>query len=191
MISAADRARMETLHADSVDWIVFHHAESAGDISAAAIDRIHRKERGWAAIGYHFVIRRNGTVELGRPVTKVGAHVHGLNHRSLGIVFSGNLDVTPPTPEQWASAADLGARLVRIYHVPLDHVIGHRDVNLLVSAGVVPVESQGEPNRTAKSCPGTRISIRRLRAAIETLLFPPPQPSQASPPEPEALDRAA
>ena len=53
---------------DTTDQIVVHHTGNPtdDDLSAAEIDASH-KARGWTCIGYHYVIRKDGTVELGRP----------------------------------------------------------------------------------------------------------------------------
>lgn len=82
---------MRELH-DITD-IVIHGAWTPPDldIGAAEIDMWHRN-RGWAAIGYHYVIRRDGTREEGRPWRKQGAHVRGHNRNSLGIVLVGGQD---------------------------------------------------------------------------------------------------
>ena len=42
--------------------------------SAAQIDSWHRKDNHWKAIGYHYVIRRDGAIEEGRPEWMIGAH---------------------------------------------------------------------------------------------------------------------
>lgn len=49
-------------------------------------------KKGWSAIGYHYVIRRDGIIELGRPADRVGAHCLGRNHDSIGIVLAGGID---------------------------------------------------------------------------------------------------
>ena len=36
-------------------------------VDAKIIDKWH-KERGWSGIGYHYVIKRDGQIELGRPI---------------------------------------------------------------------------------------------------------------------------
>ena len=54
------------------------------------IDRWHR-ERGWLKIGYHYVIKRDGTVETGRELEEVGAHAKGHNAISVGICMVGGL----------------------------------------------------------------------------------------------------
>ncbi|AWD92498.1 N-acetylmuramoyl-L-alanine amidase [Pectobacterium phage Jarilo] len=50
------------------------------------------KERGFLDIGYHFVIKRDGTLETGRDVDVVGAHVEGYNHNSVGVCLVGGID---------------------------------------------------------------------------------------------------
>lgn len=59
--------------------------------SAQQIDSWHRK-RGWSGIGYHYVVRRDGTVERGRPEAKVGAHCLNHNRHSIGVCYEGGLD---------------------------------------------------------------------------------------------------
>lgn len=77
------------------------------DIGAPDIDRWHR-ERGWDGIGYHFVIRRDGRVERGRALGRIGAHTGGHNSDSLGICLVGGVtDAGGPeanyTQPQWES----------------------------------------------------------------------------------------
>ena len=56
------------------------------------IDRWHR-ERGWKnGCGYHYVVRRDGTVEAGRPIEMIGAHCLNHNRHSIGICYEGGLD---------------------------------------------------------------------------------------------------
>ncbi|MGN0258646.1 MAG: N-acetylmuramoyl-L-alanine amidase [Bacteroides sp.] len=59
--------------------------------SAEQIDQWHRS-RGWKCIGYHYVIRRDGTIETGRPESMVGAHCLHHNRHSLGICYEGGLN---------------------------------------------------------------------------------------------------
>lgn len=59
--------------------------------SAKEIDLWHRK-RGWSGIGYHYVVRRDGTIETGRPEAKVGAHCLNHNKYSIGVCYEGGLD---------------------------------------------------------------------------------------------------
>lgn len=48
--------------------------------------------RGWSDIGYHYVVKLDGTIESGRPLHRVGAHVKGHNDDSIGICYVGGLD---------------------------------------------------------------------------------------------------
>jgi len=66
---------------------IIHCSDSTfGD--AATIDKWH-KERGFNQIGYHFVIKRDGTLESGRPLEVLGAHVRGHNRDSIGTCLIG------------------------------------------------------------------------------------------------------
>jgi N-acetylmuramoyl-L-alanine amidase len=74
----------------SVDYIVVHGSETKDDkdIGVEEIRRAHR-QKGWLDVGFHFIIRRDGMVERGRPHDVPGAHVRGYNHVSLGICLVG------------------------------------------------------------------------------------------------------
>jgi len=61
------------------------------DIGVREIRQWH-KEQGWLDVGYHFVIRRDGTVEEGRNIDAVGSHVKDHNHNSVGICLVGGVD---------------------------------------------------------------------------------------------------
>ena len=61
------------------------------DISAATIKKWHT-DKGWSDIGYHYVVKLDGTIENGRPVERQGAHVRGHNKNSIGISYVGGCD---------------------------------------------------------------------------------------------------
>ncbi|MFR9126619.1 MAG: N-acetylmuramoyl-L-alanine amidase [Acidaminococcus intestini] len=115
----------------ATDLLVIHHTGNPtdDDLSAEEIHESHLAQ-GWAGIGYHFVIRKDGTVEMGRPVDTVGAHAYGYNSRSIGIHVCGNFEVGEPTPEQIESCAILVAWLSEEYGVKVNrsNVVGHRDL---------------------------------------------------------------
>lgn len=112
------------------DLVVHCSATAEGrDFSAADIDRWHR-ERGWSGIGYHFVIRLDGTLEPGRPLQTPGAHVAGHNARSIGICLIGGIDAKGKSKNTFTEAQmrslvtllkDLRARY------PATRILGHRD----------------------------------------------------------------
>ena len=113
------------------DQIVIHHTGNAvdDDLSAAEIDASH-KGQGWTCIGYHYVVRKDGTVEQGRPHWTVGAHAYGHNSHTIGIHVCGNFEEAEPTDEQIESTAMLLANLCTDYELPIDrdHVVGHREL---------------------------------------------------------------
>lgn len=82
-----------TLKAEAVKYIAIHCSATPGNrnIGAKELDRMHR-ERGFLMIGYHRVIRRDGTLENGRRLDQVGAHVEGHNSESIGICMVGGVN---------------------------------------------------------------------------------------------------
>ena len=113
------------------DQIVIHHTGNAvdDDLSAAEIDASH-KGQGWTCIGYHYVIRKDGTVEQGRPHWTVGAHAYGENSHTIGIHVCGNFEEAEPTATQIESTAMLLANLCVDYGLTIDrdHIVGHREL---------------------------------------------------------------
>ena len=104
------------------------------DIGVKEIRRWHMAPkpdgRGWRDIGYHYVIRRSGEVETGRPLEQIGAHVANYNSNSIGICLVGGISETGKAennyePKQWESLAALVARLKKQW--PKAIIQGHRD----------------------------------------------------------------
>ena len=118
----------------ATNLIVIHHTgNSNGADTDASAEQIHgwHLNNNWAGIGYHFVIRKNGTIERGRPVDTVGSHAYGRNSDSVGIHLSGTFTRNNyPTELQIEMCAMLVANLCTDYKIPIDrkHVIGHREV---------------------------------------------------------------
>ena len=61
------------------------------DIGHKEINQWHL-DKGWAGCGYHYIIRRDGELEPGRPHDTQGAHVKGHNFESVGICLVGGVD---------------------------------------------------------------------------------------------------
>ena len=113
------------------DAIVLHHVGVPdGDVSSSRIHQAHIGN-GWQGIGYHYVIRQDGTIERGRPLATIGAHAYRGNYHTVGINLSGNFDEEIPTGEQIDSLIHLLTFLCRHYHLtPNEYtIVGHRDVN--------------------------------------------------------------
>jgi N-acetyl-anhydromuramyl-L-alanine amidase AmpD len=112
------------------DMIVMHHIGCTNrDVSAAEVHRWHLAN-GWAGIGYHYLIRKDGTIERGRPVDTVGAHCYGENYHTVGVNVVGDFETAWPTDAQMKSATRLVAALCRMYRIRPgeDTIVGHRDL---------------------------------------------------------------
>lgn len=100
------------------------------DIGVREIRQWH-KEQGWLDVGYHFIIRRDGTVEEGRPVDTVGSHVQGWNDRSVGVCLVGGIDAKGKpeanfTPIQMSALKSILTMLRAKY--PEATIMAHHDV---------------------------------------------------------------
>lgn len=92
------------------------------------------------SIGYHYLIRADGTVEKGRPDFIRGAHcrAQNMNFRSIGIALTGNFDsmdnprgekgLMEPTSAQMTALRELVFYLMKIYQIPKEQVIRHEHV---------------------------------------------------------------
>lgn len=102
------------------------------DIGVDEIRKWH-KARGWSDVGYHFVIRRDGLIEVGRELSKTGAHVKGHNTGSIGICLVGGTEPDGQTPEANFEAVQMEAldrllhHLTRQFDLSDADVYGHRD----------------------------------------------------------------
>lgn len=73
------------------ELIVLHHAAAAN----CSVEDIHKwhLNKGWAGIGYHYYVRKDGSIYRGRPENAIGAHCPGVNAKSIGICAEGNFEV--------------------------------------------------------------------------------------------------
>ena len=83
------------LHHDSITKLIVHCSDTDDNynIGAKEIHEMHLSF-GWDGIGYHKVICRDGSIELGRPEYWIGAHVKGQNNCSLGVCLIGKKNFT-------------------------------------------------------------------------------------------------
>ena len=103
--------------------------------SAAQIDTWHRRDNHWKfGIGYHYVVRRDGTIEPGRPEWMVGAHCKNHNAHSIGICYEGGLNIRGQPDDTRTEAQKVSMRrLLEELHqrYPRAIIIGHHDLNPL------------------------------------------------------------
>lgn len=105
------------------DYILLHHR--AGDGNLLSIHQEHL-ENGWAGIGYHFYVRKNGEVWAGRPINTIGSHCPGMNAKSIGICFEGNFEKEKMNNIQMNAGLAL-IKYVRSNYYPKAKIGGHRE----------------------------------------------------------------
>ena len=117
----------------TITLIVIHCSAVRPDQTSSAkdIEKWH-KDRKFKCIGYHYVIRRNGEIEPGRPEEQIGAHCVNHNAHSIGVCYEGGLDIRGQpadtrTAEQKAAMRTLLEQLHQRY--PRALIVGHRDLN--------------------------------------------------------------
>ena len=148
-----------TILEESYDWawrpeqrtvtrkLILHHAAGSG-LDAQTIHRMHR-QNGWAGIGYHYYVRKDGRVYRGRPEDRVGTHTAHHNSDSIGVCFEGNFETESMGPAQFAAGAELLEEIRTRY--PGLTVYGHRDLNATACPGRhFPMEELKEESEMAK-----------------------------------------
>ena len=126
----------------STEYIALHHAEAV-ECTAKQVDEWH-KSNGWAGIGYHFFVRKDGSIYEGRPLWALGAHVQGKNNVSVGICAEGdyhNKDKVMPDAQK-KSIKELIAYLKTLY--PDAEIVGHGEIG-------------------ASSCPGQYYPLEEMK----------------------------
>ena len=99
------------------------------EVTVEELRRWHRA-KGWADVGYHYVIYLDGSVHEGRPVWQSGAHTSGHNAHSIGVCYVGGCDAKMQpkdtrTALQKASMLNLLKKLLTLYPGATLH--GHRE----------------------------------------------------------------
>ncbi|MFW5828630.1 MAG: N-acetylmuramoyl-L-alanine amidase, partial [Planctomycetota bacterium] len=125
-----------------VHRLTVHHTSEHGrmarmnDIDVVrSIDNYHRNERKWAAIGYHYLIGRDGRVYEGRPTDVQGAHTRGNNRNNVGISMIGDFNRKLPNQAQLVTLTTLLEQQRKRYNLPKRLIFGHRDLSPSVCPG--------------------------------------------------------
>ena len=115
---------------EDTNLIVIHSSlTKPNDDDGVEFMRSLHMRQGCVDVGYHYVIRRNGVIELGRPLHAIGNHCKGRDHDSIGIclIGGGNVKGEAKSPDytavQMSSLTHLCCYLVRVY--PEADVCGH------------------------------------------------------------------
>lgn len=114
----------------STNYIVLHHR--AGNGTAESIHTEHIS-KCWAGIGYHFYIRKDGSIYRGRPLDRCGAHCIPCNASSVGICFEGNFETETMSAAQKKSGRELVTYLRGIY--PKAELKRHKDMDSTACPG--------------------------------------------------------
>ncbi|MDM8130090.1 peptidoglycan recognition protein family protein [Clostridium butyricum] len=124
--------------------LIVHHIEAEGvNWTVQMIHNMHRNENGWAAIGYHYYVRLDGSIYRGRPDNAIGAHCQGSNTNTLGIAFEGNYDKRTEMPDaQYNAWCELKAYLINKY-------------------GSIPV--YGHKEKGSSECPGAYFPLDKVK----------------------------
>lgn len=127
-------------------FIILHHSEVSTPHDIFDMHQWHLN-KGWAGIGYHYVIDENGEVFEGRPRNSIGAHTYGHNCDSIGVCFIGDFNKQEISEKQETAGVKLLATLSIAY--PDAKLCRHSDFN------------------NAKTCPGKKFPFERIMQRIE------------------------
>ena len=120
---------------NKTDSIVIHCSQTpkSMDIGVDKIREWHVDDRGWDDVGYHWIIKRDGTTEAARPEDMSGAHAPKSNHRSVAICLIGGSQDDGTgwennfTEEQFKSLKDKVEDIQGRYEI--QYIIGHNEID--------------------------------------------------------------
>ena len=141
--------------------ITVHHSASPATPPTLMVDavqamrsfqRLHQDQRGWADIGYHYIIDGAGRIWQGRDLKWEGAHAGNavLNQGNIGVCLMGNFVKKDPTPQQKQSLRRALTWLCEAHAIHPRFVAGHRVVKK--QAGIA-----------STLCPGARLESYLIR----------------------------
>ncbi|WML33232.1 N-acetylmuramoyl-L-alanine amidase [Clostridium sp. OS1-26] len=135
--------RSNISYGNKPDSIVEHHAEA----KSCTIEEIHQwhLDNGWAGCGYHFFVRKDGSIYRGRPEDAIGSHCPGMNNHSIGICAEGDYMTETMPASQKQSLIELGIYIKNKYGIK--NVYGHKEC-------------------FQTSCPGTNYPLQDIKDSI-------------------------
>lgn len=144
-------------------YIVLHHAEA----SVCSVLDIHNWHlgNGWVGIGYHYFIKKNGTIYRGRPENAIGAHCPNYNSNSIGICVEGEYMHETMTEAQKNAVIALCKDIMARHSI--QHIYRHGDVY-------------------STNCPGTNYPFNEIVSRVYDGNYTPSQGSQETPSQPSS-----
>lgn len=141
-----------------VQYIVFHHSVTDHDATPDDIALIH-KARGWAGVGYHFIITKDGRVWYVGDISTARAHVKDMNEKVIGICMIGDFTKHLPSDAQINSGHLLASFLLKHFSQLkgwAESVKGHKDLQATACPGTSwNGELGGMKDRLEKNIPYT------------------------------------
>ncbi len=125
----------------TIKRIILHHSGVTVLQTVETIHNYHKNSRGYAGIGYHFYVRKDGNIYRGRPLEYVGAHAYNHNADSIGICAEGDFNSEAMSDIQKNAIIELVAYLKGVYNI--SSVQGHKEV-------------------CSTSCPGTNFPLGEI-----------------------------
>ena len=132
----------------NIDSVIVHWTDSHTnkDLDAKEIDYIAKKNGFDKGIGYHYIIRRDGSLQKGRPLNEVGEHASGYDQTSIGIAFVGgiNAPIGTPNPKRFVGVASINRTQFNTFDTflsaffkvfPDGTAVGHNDISENIDPG--------------------------------------------------------
>lgn len=136
---------------DVTNRIILHHTGVSALQSVEVIHNYHKNTNKWAGIGYHFYVRKDGSIYRGRPEEMIGAHAYGANSDSIGICAEGNFNNETMSKEQKNAMKELVAYLKEKYNI---------------------TKVQNHSDTISTSCPGDNFPLEEIKNAGENKEIP-------------------
>lgn len=149
--------------------ILIHHSVTKHDATPDDIALLH-KARGWAGVGYHFIIDKAGVVHYVGDISTARAHVQNKNEKFLGICLIGDFTKHLPSDEQIISAHEL-CKFFFFQTPSLPTLTGWHQL-------------QGHKDQQATACPGSSWGGGDMRDRIINRIPYTPAPTPTPTPEP-------
>lgn len=124
--------------------LIIHHAEA----TRCTVEDIHRwhLNNGWSGLGYHYFIRKDGSIYSGRNEEALGAHCLSYNAKSLGICLEGSFNNEAMEEKQYSALLKLTKHLCSKNNI--NKIYGHRELN-------------------NTDCPGKKFPLDRLKREVK------------------------
>ena len=149
MYNIKRKKKVKSKMKNNPEYIILHCSatKDSPTLSWDDIRRYHTKVKKWRTIGYHYGIEKiedSYEILVGRFEEEVGAHCIGLNSKSIGICFMGNIDTEDIEKEQWEVGLKLVRSICNRYNIKYENVKGHREF------------------ADYKTCPGIRFDVEKF-----------------------------